>query len=239
MLAGKIALVTGGSRGIGRAIAERLAREGAAVAVNYRSNKAAADEVVDAIRAAGGTAQALQADIGGPGESARMIDETVARLGALDILVNNAGLGILGPLQGTTEGEYDQVFAFTKAVFFAMKRCGEVMRDGGRIINVTTITTRSPTGQVAYAGSKSAIETFTRAFAHEVGIRGITVNAVLPGATATDMLPRDRWETAPNLTALRRLGQPEDIANAVAFLAGPEGGWVTSEIIGVSGGRTF
>jgi 3-oxoacyl-[acyl-carrier protein] reductase len=240
----KSALVTGASRGIGRAIALRLARAGFAVIINYRANKEAAAEVVSQIQAAGGMAQAIQADIAVPGESVRLFDEAAQRFDGLDVLVNNAGAGITGTLLSTTEAAYDELFAITRSVFFILQRAGLMLNEGGRIINVSSIATRQPAVNPAYTASKLAVEQFTRALAHEIGARGITVNAVLPGAIDTDMLATalggGDWRVkAAAITAFGRVGQPDEVASLVAFLASDDAGWITAETIAASGGRRF
>ncbi len=208
--------------------------------VNYRENKAAADEVLREIEAAQGRGALLQGDISLPGEAQRLVDAAAERGGGLDILVNNAGLGLVAPLLATKEETYDRLFAITRGVFFAMQRAGTIMHDGGRIINISSFSTRNAGGPVAYSASKAAVEQFTRGLAQEVGSRGITVNAVLPGGTDTDMMatrPPSAREHSAQANAMKRLGRPEDIAAMVVFLARPEASWITGELIGVSGGR--
>ena len=237
---GKVALVTGGARGIGRAVVERLTAQGATVCLTYRENEEAAQEVVSRIKNLGGTAVAKQCDVGVHNALVTTIDSVCQDFGGLDILVNNAGLGIVAPLLATSEEVYDQLFAITRGVFFGLKTAGHVMRDDGRIINISSFSTRNSGGPSAYSASKAAIEQFTRALAQEVGSRGITVNAVLPGGTDTDMMasrPEAARAHSAQMNALKRLGRPDDIAAMVCFLAGREAGWITGELIGVSGGR--
>jgi 3-oxoacyl-[acyl-carrier protein] reductase len=239
-LKGKVALVTGASRGIGAAIARRLAGAGAFVAVNYNADETGATKTVAAIRAAGGSAEAFQTDVASAPAVTALIDRVVAQCGHLDILVNNAWLGTLRRVMDTDEATYDALFAMTKAAFFGMKRAGQVLADNGRIVNISSMSTRNPGGGPAYAASKAALETLTRAFAHEVGARGITVNAVLPGlidtvllATLTDAQRQGAMAT----TAQRRLGQPEELAELVGFLVSPKGSWVSGELLAANGGR--
>jgi 3-oxoacyl-[acyl-carrier protein] reductase len=237
---GRTALVTGGGRGIGRAIALRLAHDGVAVAVNYRNDSAAAASVVSEIESTGGRAIALKGDIAQPGVAVGLVDQAAEAFGGLDILVNNAGLGLVAPLMKTTEEIYDQLFALTRGVFFCIQRAGTVLRDDGRIINISSFSTRNAGGPVAYSASKAAVEQFTRGLAQELGVRGITVNAVLPGGTDTEMMasrPAEARAHSAQANALKRLGRPEEIAGVVAFLAGPDAAWLTGELIGVSGGR--
>ncbi|RJL31318.1 glucose 1-dehydrogenase [Bailinhaonella thermotolerans] len=235
-LDGKAALVTGGSRGIGRAIAERLAREGATVAFTYRSDDAAAKE------AAGERIFAIRADQASLAELERAFEEAVRLLGGLDILVNNAAINPVTPLAEVTEETYDHVMAVNaKAAFFAMRHAARVMRDGGRIINISTLNTALPApGLILYSASKAALEQFSAVASRELGPRGITVNTVSPGATDTDLLratnPPEALEQTPAWTALGRLGRPADIAAVVAFLAGPDSAWITGQNLRATGG---
>jgi 3-oxoacyl-[acyl-carrier protein] reductase len=239
-LIGKVALVTGASRGIGAAIARRLAGAGAFVAVNYNTDETGAAETVAAIRADGGSAEPFQADVASVSGITTLIDRVVAQFGHLDVLVNNAWLGTLRRMMDTDEATYDALFALTKAAFFSMKRAGQVLADNGRIVNISSMSTRTPGGGPAYSASKAALETFTRAFAHEVGARGITVNAVLPGLIDTALLAtltEAQRQGAIATTALRRLGQPEELAELVGFLVSPKGRWITGELLAANGGR--
>ncbi len=241
-LAGKIAIVTGGSRGIGRAIAERLAKDGAFVVVNYTRSAESAQEVVSAIEAEGGKALTVQADISQMADIRRLFEETVYRFGHLDILVNNAGTSILKPLAEVTEAEFDAVFALnTKGTLFSIQEAARHMADGGRIVNLSTVgTVNSGAGFGIYTGSKAAVEQFTLAAAKELGIRGITVNTVSPGNTNTDMFrsvaPPDMQLQAAQMSPLGRIGQPQDIADVVAFLVSEQARWITGQNIHASGG---
>ena len=239
--AGKVAIVTGGSRGIGRAIGETLGRGGATVVVNYSRSAEAAKEAVAAIEAQGGKAIAIQADISKVEEVRRLYAEVQQKLGRIDIVVNNAGiLPPAMPVEKETETTWEAVFGLLKGTYFSMQEAARRMSDGGRIINLSSSTTRgwSP-GYSIYAGSKSAIEQFTRSLSRELGPRGITVNAVVPGLTDTDMIgdypPAVRESAAKNAT-LGRLGQPRDIADVVAFLASDEGRWITGQMVVANGG---
>lgn len=242
-LSGKIALVTGGSRGIGRAVALRLAADGARVGINYRANRAAAEEVRDAIVAAGGSAFLLPGDVGELPAIDAMMKAFDAEADGLDILVNNAGIGEMATVGETDEALYDRTFAVnTKGPFFLTRAVLPRLRDGGRIINISSMVSRAAYASCnAYAMSKAAINHMSVSLAQELGPRGITVNAVAPGATMTDFAPALFEDPATveylvGMAALKRVGQAEDIARVVGFLAGPDGGWVTGQIIEASGG---
>ncbi|MGI5121334.1 glucose 1-dehydrogenase [Marinactinospora thermotolerans] len=240
-LKGRIAVVTGASRGIGRAIALRLARDGAAVVAGYHQDKAGADAAVAEIEAAGGRAQAVRVDLADLADIERLFDVAVARFGAVDILVNNAGTVTAGPIAAVTEAEYDRVMAVnTKGVLFALRQAGLRLRDGGRVINVSSLNTVMPEAEAAvYTGSKAAVEGFTRVAAREFAERGITVNTVSPGPVQTDLLkgnPPDVLEQIAADTPLGRLGRPSDIADVVAFLAGPDARWLTGQNLRATGG---
>jgi 3-oxoacyl-[acyl-carrier protein] reductase len=238
---GKVAIVTGGSRGIGRAISETLARDGATVVVNYSKSTAAAEETVAAIKAQGGKAIAIKADISKLEDVRRLYSEAQAQLGHIDIVVNNAGiLPPVVPVANETEQTFDAVFGLLKGTYFSMQEAARRLPNGGRIINLSSSTTRSwSPGYSIYAGSKSAIEQFTRSLSRELGPRQITVNGVVPGLTDTDMIEGYSAavrEGAAKNTTLGRLGQPRDIADVVAFLASEDGRWITGQMVVANGG---
>jgi len=242
LLKGKVALVTGASRGIGRAIALRLARDGAAVAVNFASNTAEAQKTAAEITAAGGTAVAIRADIGRVAEVVRMFDETLARFGKLDILVNNAGIMFIKPIGDVTEADFDRIFDINvKGTFFACQQAALRLADGGRIINFSSSTTaRFMPNYNAYVATKGAVEQLTRSLAKELGPRGITINTVSPGPTETDLFMTGKTpqeiEFMARQSAFNRLGQPGEIAETVAFLAGPGATWISGQNVRVNGG---
>jgi 3-oxoacyl-[acyl-carrier protein] reductase len=242
-LAGRRALVTGASRGIGAAIVRRLAADGAAVAFTYGASATEAEKLVAEVAEAGGTAVAIQADSGDPEQVARSIDETIAQLGGLDILVNNAGVLYAGDVESLTMEQFDRLVAVNvRGVFAAIQGALRHLGTTGRIINIGSINAdRVPgPGLSIYAMSKAAVAGLTRALARELGPRGITVNNIQVGPTATDMNPED-GESADSLRqvmALGRYGQPRDIASVVSYLAGPEAGYVTGANWNVDGGFT-
>ena len=236
----KVAIVTGASAGIGRAIAERLAQEGATVVVNYCKSADKAKQVVAGIEAKGGKAVAIQADMSKIADVRRVVRETVQRFGRLDILVNNAGMFTFKPLVETTEQEFDQIFSLNaKGPYFAMQEVAKVIADGGRIVNISTDGTHIGfAGATAYLGSKGALEQFTKGLAHELASKGITVNTVSPGYTDTAMMPADPTfrQIGEQASPLKRLGTPKDIADVVAFVVSEEARWLTGQNIHAGGG---
>ncbi len=240
-LAGRRALVTGGSRGIGAEIVRRLAADGAAVAFTYGASSAEAEKLAAEVAAEGGTAIAIQADSGDPEQVARSIDETVARLGGLDVLVNNAGVAHISDAESFPLEEFERLVAINvRGVFVATQRAIPHLGEGGRIINIGSINAdRVPgPGLSVYAMTKGAVAGLTRGLARELGPRGITVNNIQPGPIATEMNP-DEGDFAASLRpviALGHYGHPRDVANAVSYLAGPESGYVTGANWNVDGG---
>jgi 3-oxoacyl-[acyl-carrier protein] reductase len=237
----KSALVTGASRGIGAAIAKRLAADGARVAITYARGANAAAEVVKAIEDAGGQAIAIQADATDAKSVQAAVEQTVAAFGQLDVLVNNAGTAIPKPFEEATLEEMDQVIDLNlRGVFIATHAALKHLQDGGRIINIgSAVGERMMTpGLAAYAATKGAVKMFTQGLSREVGPRGITVNNVQPGPIDTDLNPADEAWAAPQIaaTALKRYGHVEDIAAMVAFVAGPEASYITGANLSVDGG---
>ena len=236
----KVAIVTGSSDGIGRAIAERLAQDGATIVVNYGKSADKAKQVVVGIEEKGGKAVAIQADMSKIADVRRLVRETVQRFGRLDILVNNAGMFMYKPLVETTEEEFDRMFALnTKGPYFALQEAAKIIQEGGRIVNISTDGTHIGfAGATAYLGSKGALEQFTKGLAHELAPKGITVNTVSPGYTATAMLPADPTfrQIGEQASPLKRLGIPKDIADVVAFVVSEEARWLTGQNIHAGGG---
>jgi len=246
-LQGKIALVTGASRGIGAAIAKGLAADGALVAVHFGGSAAAAGEVVSAIKAGGGDAFAVQADLADPKGPAHLFEaldaELKARTGAnqFDILVNNAGVAPWGDLASLDEVNFDRLHNVNvRAVYFISKFAAERLRDNGRVLNLSSGVTRIGfPGAIAYAGTKGWVDSFTLSLAAALGARGITVNAIAPGVIRTDMSEPMFADGQASFVAsqlLKRVGEPEDIAKLAVTLAGPGGGWTTGQVIDASGG---
>jgi 3-oxoacyl-[acyl-carrier protein] reductase len=242
-LQSRVALVTGASRGIGRAIARRLANDGAHLMVNYIRNAAAADETVQLIRAAGGAAEVTQFDVADAAAVQKAVAELLQRLGRCDILVNNAGMTVDALLMRLKEDDWDHVldvnlggtFHCTKALVRSMLRAHY-----GRIINLSSVAgSLGNAGQAAYAASKAGIEGFTRSMARELASRNITVNAVAPGFIQTEMLtslPEAQRSEYLKLVPIGRMGTAEEVADAVAFLARPESGYITGQVLAVNGG---
>ena len=238
ILSGKTALVTGASRGIGRAIAERLAADGAAVIVNYARTEQLAQEVVKAIEAKGGKAIAIQADVAKPAEVQRLFSSAEKAMGKLDIVVANAGVHAVKPLIENTEADYNYIFDInTRGVFFTLQEAGRRVRDGGRIVVVSTGGTKMHFANMSlYLGSKGAIEQFARSLSLELGPRNVTVNILSPGFTDTDMLPEEYRAYGASLSPFNRVGTPQEVADVSAFLASDASRWVTGQNIQAGGG---
>ena len=241
-LSGKRALVTGGSRGIGAAIALRLAQDGADVAITYERSADRARQVVEGIKALGRKALAIQADSADPAAAKAAVDRAAAELGGLDILVNNAGIARgVGPVEGWTLEDIDQLLAVNvRGVIVASQAAAAHLRSGGRIINIgSNLAERVPmAGITLYSMTKSALLSFTKGLAHDLGPRGITVNLVHPGSTNTDMNPADGEGAGPQLARMPipEYGKPEDIAGMVAWIASPEGRFANGAGFVVDGG---
>jgi len=237
-LKGKKALVTGGSRGIGRAIGEKLAANGAIVVINYACNQQPAQELVSAIVAKGGKAVAIQADVSKPAEVRRLFNEAEKAVEHLDIVIANAGVHIEKPFIESTEKDYDYVFDInTKGVFFTLQEAARRVRDSGRIVVISTGGTKLHfANNSLYLGSKGAIEQFARSLSVELGPRNVTANILSPGFTDTDMLPEHYREYGSSLSPFHRVGTPEDVADVATFLASDAARWVTGQNLQAGGG---
>lgn len=240
-LGGKVALVTGGSRGIGAAIVQRLALNGATVAFTYSNSSQRAEEVERGVQAAGGSAVAMRADSADPAAVRQAVAETAGRLGRLDILVNNAGAAVIKPLDEFSLEEFDRLVAINvRAVFVASKEAARHMKEGGRIIMIGSVNAEHVpfTGAGVYAMTKAAVAGLTRGLCRDLGPRGITVNCVQPGPVDTEMNPGqgDFADSLRKLTAVSRYARSDEIAAMVAYLAGPEAGYVTGACLMIDGG---
>jgi len=238
----KVAIVTGASRGIGAAIAERLATDGFTLVINYAGNSAAAEAVAEKIEGGGGKARPHQADVADQNAVARMFDATEAAFGGIDVVVNNAGIMKLAPIAETDDALFDSTISVNlKGAFNVMREAARRVRSGGRIINMSSsVIGLSLPSYGTYIATKAAIEGLTRVLANELRGRNVTANAVAPGPTATalflDGKAPELIDRMAKMNPLERLGRPEDIANAVAFLAGPDGAWVNGQILRANGG---
>ncbi len=238
----RVAIVTGASRGIGAAVARRLAQDGLAVAINYASGAEAAEALATEIHAAGGTAAAFKADVSHPAAVRALFDAVEQRFGGVNVLVNNAGIMKLAPLAQTDDQTFDQTIAINlKGVFNCTREAAQRLREGGRIISFSSsvVGLYQPTYAV-YAATKAAVEAMTHVLAKELGAKRITVNAVAPGPVATDLFLKgkseDEIKPIVERTPLGRLGEPEDVARVVSVLVGPDGGWINGQVLRVNGG---
>ncbi|QND12823.1 SDR family oxidoreductase [Rhizobium leguminosarum bv. trifolii] len=239
---GKVALVTGASRGIGAAVARRLANDGFTVVINYSGNAAPADELVKEIEQAGGKALTAKADVSDAEAVRRMFDAAETAFGGVDVLVNNAGIMMLSPLAEADDANFDrQIGVNLKGTFNTLREAAKRLRDGGRVVNFSTsvVGLKLETYGV-YAATKAAVETLTAIMAKEMRGRNITVNAIAPGPVATDLFLNGKSDELiarmAKMNPLERLGTPEDIAAAVAFLAGRDGGWINGQTLRANGG---
>jgi len=241
-LRGKVAIVTGSSRGIGAEIARTLATAGATVVINYADNKLAADKICAAIAAAGGQGFAIQADVSDPAAVKQLFDKTIQQFQRIDILVNNAGILLFKEIAEIRDDEFDRIVDVNlKSVFYALREATEKLADQGRVVTISSTVTRLMLPKYsAYAATKAAIEQLTRIFAREMGKRGITANSILPGPVDTELFRAGKTaadiERMAGMAALGRIGDSGDIAKAVLFLVSDEARWVTGQSIGVNGG---
>ena len=238
----KVAIVTGASRGIGAAVAERLASDGFAVAINFSRGAEEAKAIADKITLTGGKAITVQADVSDPAAVIGMFDIVERAFGGIDALVNNAGIMKLAPIAEVSDASFDQHIAVNlKGVFNGLREGAKRIRDGGRIVSFSTsVVGRRPPTYGVYAATKAAVEVMTQILAKELGGRGVTVNVVAPGPVATDLFLKDKTheqvEGTKKLIPLGRLGKPDDIARVVSFLVGPDGGWVSGQVLRANGG---
>jgi len=243
-LSGKVAIVTGASKGIGAAIAKSLAANGASVVVNYASSKEGADKVVEAITAAGGKAIAVKGNVAKSADAKAIVDAAITTYGHLDVLVNNAGVYEMKPLEEITEEHYHQIFDINVlGLLLVSKEAAKHLPQGGSIVNVSSVVSRiTPPGSAVYTGTKGAVDAITGVLARELGPKGIRVNSVNPGMIETEgthsagFIGSDFQDWAVGQTPLGRIGQPHDIASVATFLASDDAGWLTGQLLIASGG---
>jgi len=243
-LSGKVAIVTGASKGIGAAIAKSLAANGASVVVNYASSKEGADKVVAAITAAGGKAVAVKGNVAKAADAKAIVDAAINTYGHLDVLVNNAGVYEMKPLEEITEEHYHQIFDINVlGLLLVSKEAAKHLPKGGSIVNVSSVVSRiTPPGSAVYTGTKGAVDAITGVLARELGPKGIRVNSVNPGMIETEgthtagFIGSDFQDWAVGNTPLGRIGQPHDIASVATFLASDDAGWLTGQLLIASGG---
>ncbi len=240
----KVAIVTGASRGIGAAVAERLAKDGFTVVVNYSGSQGEAEAVVRKIEAAGGHALAAKADVSDPAAVRRLFDSAEAAFGGVDVLVNNAGVMQVTKLADSDDAMFDRHIAVNlKGAFNGMREAAKRLRSGGRIINFSTsVFGVRAEGYAVYSATKAGIEVMTQILSREMRGRNVTVNAVAPGPTATELFLKGKSEQLidhmAKFSPMERLGTPEDIAGVVSFLAGPDGAWINGQVLRANGGMT-
>jgi 3-oxoacyl-[acyl-carrier protein] reductase len=241
----KSAIVTGASRGIGRAVARRLAKDGFAVIVNYVSNSAEAEEAVTEIGKSGGEAVAIKADVGNPDDVEQLFAETLKKFGSVDVVVNNSGIMLLSPISKGDVEAFDKVIATNlRGTFLVFAQAAQHISAGGRIIAFSSsVLTKSFPSYGAYIASKAGVEGLVHVLANELRGRDVTVNAVAPGPIATELFLKGKSESQiaelTKMSPLERMGQPEDIANVVSFLAGPDGAWTNSQVLRANGGFAY
>jgi len=238
----KVALVTGASRGIGKDIATRLSKDGFAIAVGYAGNAARADETVAELQASGGRAVAVQGNVDAADDVARIFTEAVEAFGRLDVVISNAGVMEVAPITSQNIAAFDRIMATNvRGTFLVLAKAAELLGHGGRIVALSSsVIAKSTPGYGPYIASKSAVEGLVRVLANELRGRQITVNAVAPGPVATELFFHGKTDeqiaTLADMSPLERLGEPMDIANAVAFLVSPEGQWINAQVLRTNGG---
>ncbi len=241
-LHGKVAIITGSSRGIGAGVAKALACAGVRVVINYIQNKSAADALCNEIASAGGECIAVQADVGNPAAVRELFDTALERFQRIDILVNNAGILLFKEIAEIQDDEFDRILTVNlKSVFYTLREAANRLADQGRVVNVSSTVTRIMMPKYgAYAATKAGVEQLTRIFAREMGKRGITANAILPGPVDTELFRTGKTsadiERMAAMSALGRIGTAEDVAQVVLFLVSDEAAWVNGQMIGVNGG---